>query len=144
MLGSLLFLEARDLEREWGLAAGELRNRTGITGPFPALQVGGCCYVATRTAACPPGPTLPLLHTHASYACTSFQVLLREDAAATVSVIGEALSGWDAVETDLRAAAGRPAEELDSVLVASQVSDDVGFRFLGGAKCVGTVRPPIR
>ena len=49
------------------------------------------------------------------------QILLRADAAATVAVLGEALSGWDAVETDLRAAAGRPAQELDSVLVASQV-----------------------
>jgi len=51
----------------------------------------------------------------------SQKVLLRADAAATVAVLGEALSEWDAVETDLRAAAGRPAEELDSVLVASQV-----------------------
>ena len=49
------------------------------------------------------------------------QILLRADAAATVAVLGEALSGWDAVETDLRAAAGRPTQELDSVLVASQV-----------------------
>ncbi len=48
-------------------------------------------------------------------------MLLRVDAAAAVAVLGEAVSGWDAVETDLRAAAGKPAEELDSVLVASQV-----------------------
>ena len=49
------------------------------------------------------------------------KVLLRVDAAAAVQVLGEAVSGWDAVETDLRAAAGKPAQELDSVLVASQV-----------------------
>jgi hypothetical protein len=29
--------------------------------------------------------------------------------------------GWDAVETDLRTAAGKPAEELERVLVATQV-----------------------
>lgn len=39
------------------------------------------------------------------------------------------MSDWDAVETDLRTAAGRPAEELDSVLVASQVSSTHHTRY---------------
>lgn len=40
-----------------------------------------------------------------------------------VSVLGEAVDGWDAVETELRAAAGKPVvEEMESVLVATQVS----------------------
>ncbi len=43
------------------------------------------------------------------------------DAAAAICVLNEAVAGWDAVETDLRAAAGKPTEELESVLVASQV-----------------------
>lgn len=38
-----------------------------------------------------------------------------------VCVLGEAVDGWDAVETELRAAAGKPTQELQSVLVATQV-----------------------
>jgi hypothetical protein len=38
-----------------------------------------------------------------------------------MQVLQEATAGWDAVETDLRAAAGKPATELESVLVATQV-----------------------
>jgi hypothetical protein len=38
-----------------------------------------------------------------------------------VSVLGEAVHGWDAVETELRAAAGHPALELERVRVATQV-----------------------
>ncbi|GIL71113.1 hypothetical protein Vretifemale_1731, partial [Volvox reticuliferus] len=51
----------------------------------------------------------------------ALQVLLSVDVAAAVSVLGSAVAGWDAVETELREAAGRPAVELDSVLVATQV-----------------------
>lgn len=39
VLGSLLFMEASDLEREWGIPSGQLGIRTGISGPHPALQV---------------------------------------------------------------------------------------------------------
>ncbi len=42
-----------------------------------------------------------------------------------VSVLGEAVDGWDAVETELRAAAGKPIQELNSVLVATQVGGGV-------------------
>jgi hypothetical protein len=47
--------------------------------------------------------------------------LLAVDVAATIQVLAQATEGWDAVETDLRAAAGKPAEELESVMVATQV-----------------------
>ena len=40
LLGSLLFMEAADLEREWGVGPGWLRSQAGIQGPYPALQVG--------------------------------------------------------------------------------------------------------
>lgn len=52
-----------------------------------------------------------------------YQVLLSVDVAAAVCVLGGAVAGWDAVETDLReAATGRRVEEqLDGVLVATQV-----------------------
>jgi hypothetical protein len=43
------------------------------------------------------------------------------DVPATITVLAEATAGWDAVETDLRAAAGKPTTELESVLVATQV-----------------------
>jgi hypothetical protein len=43
-----------------------------------------------------------------------------------VSVLGEAVNGWDAVETELRAAAGHPALELDRVRVATQVRGCAG------------------
>jgi hypothetical protein len=51
----------------------------------------------------------------------ALQLLLAVDVPATITVLAEATSGWDAVETDLRAAAGKPTTELDSVLVATQV-----------------------
>ncbi|GAX83579.1 hypothetical protein CEUSTIGMA_g11004.t1 [Chlamydomonas eustigma] len=85
LLGSLLFMEASDLAREWGMGMDQIRDM-GLDLPHPALQI-----------------------------------LLRHDPTAAVFVLGEAVSEWDAVETDLRSAAGKPAEELDSVRVASQV-----------------------
>ncbi len=86
MLGLLLFLEPRDLAREWHRPLDELPPEL-LGGPHPALRS-----------------------------------LLAVDVAAAVSVLGAAVEGWDAVETDLREAAGRPAaEELESVLVATQV-----------------------
>ena len=39
LLGSLLFMEAADLEREWGVGPGWLRSQAGVQGPYPALQV---------------------------------------------------------------------------------------------------------
>ncbi|GLI64518.1 hypothetical protein VaNZ11_007787 [Volvox africanus] len=85
LLGLLLFLEPKDLAREWRRPLGQLPPAL-LAGPHPALQV-----------------------------------LLSIDVAAAVSVLGSAVAGWDAVETDLREAAGRAAAELDSVLVATQV-----------------------
>ena len=38
-------------------------------------------------------------------------------------VLTAATDGWDAVASDLRAAAGKPAEELESVMVATQVGE---------------------
>lgn len=47
-----------------------------------------------------------------------------------VSVLGEAVDGWDAVETELRAAAGKPhLEEMESVLVATQVRSVLTFVY---------------
>lgn len=60
----------------------------------------------------------------------ALQLLLRVEVAATLTVLAEATDGWDAVETDLRAAAGKPAEELESVLVATQVR-----RLVSGKQC---------
>lgn len=51
----------------------------------------------------------------------SLQLLLCIDVSAAVAVLSEMTCGWDAVETDLRAAAGKPTAELESVLVATQV-----------------------
>lgn len=51
----------------------------------------------------------------------ALQLLLSVDVPAVVAVLSEMTGGWDAVETDLRAAAGKPAAELESVLVATQV-----------------------
>lgn len=51
----------------------------------------------------------------------ALRLLLAVDVAATIQVLAQATEGWDAVETDLRAAAGKPAEELESVMVATQV-----------------------
>lgn len=50
----------------------------------------------------------------------ALQLLLAVDVPATITVLAEATAGWDAVETDLRAAAGKPTTELESVLVATQ------------------------
>ncbi len=66
------------------------------------------------------------------------QVLLSVDVAAAVCVLGGAVAGWDAVETDLReAATGRRVEEqLDGVLVATQVCVSVRVWVNGCARLV--------
>ena len=60
----------------------------------------------------------PYSHTQLSQLIFTFHSLVH-----IVLVLGEALEGWDAVETELRAAvAGKEAEELDWVRTATQVS----------------------
>jgi hypothetical protein len=54
------------------------------------------------------------------------------DVPATITVLAEATAGWDAVETDLRAAAGKPTTELESVLVATQVRGTYAVRYWSG------------
>lgn len=55
----------------------------------------------------------------------ALQLLLEADAAATVYVLGAAVEGWDAVETELLAAAGKDVPEaLERVSVATQVLAD--------------------
>lgn len=54
----------------------------------------------------------------------ALQLLLAVDVPATITVLAEATAGWDAVETDLRAAAGKPTTALESVLVATQVGKE--------------------
>lgn len=80
---------------------------------------GGCPPVAV----CPAGPMLPAL-------CDphpGLQLLLAVDVPATITVLAEATAGWDAVDTDLRAAAGKPTAEQESVLVATQVRVSAGW-----------------
>ena len=62
------------------------------------------------------------------------QVLLGVDIAASMAVLAEATEGWDAVETELREAAGKPVAELDCVMVATQVggAGAAGALGLGG------------
>lgn len=77
-----------------------------------------CCTPQPLHAAAPGGPVLSAL-------CDphpALQLLLAVDVPATITVLAEATAGWDAVETDLRTAAGKPTTELESVLVATQVS----------------------
>lgn len=62
----------------------------------------------------------------------ALQLLLAVDVPATITVLAEATAGWDAVETDLRAAAGKPTSELESVLVATQVSCGSGGVCVAG------------
>lgn len=74
-------------------------------------------------AVCPAGLVLPAL-------CDphpGLQLLLAVDVPATITVLAEATAGWDAVDTDLRAAAGKPSAEQVSVLVATQVRVSAGW-----------------
>lgn len=116
LLGSLLFLDRSDLLAEWSTAAaavgggsGSSNSQTNSINPAAAAGPGMAARgVAIDSSRCPePHPAL--------------QLLLSAGVAPTVTVLEEATRGWDAVETDLRAAAGKPAQELASVLVATQV-----------------------
>lgn len=156
-LGLLLFLTTEDLAREWGEAADRVRAR--VVDPHPALQLllktdaAATVQVGRRLRVCL--VTRLLLKQLRSMLCSDSVALVvhglrrrhvhPRDAATHQShlvcclqVLDEALDGWDAVETDLRAAAGQPApEELESVLVATQLVVNALLSLLN----VGAFRP---
>eukprot|EP00775_Hariotina_reticulata_P011040 gene11040-11195_t len=51
-----------------------------------------------------------------------------------MALLSEVTAGWDAVETDLRAAAGKSTQELESVLVATQVVVNAVITLLEAGK----------
>lgn len=106
LLGCLLFLDSKDLLADWrraALGSAPARAAQLLGGGGGAAGSGEAYAAALRD----PHPALRLL--------------LSVDAPAAVALLSEVTGGWDAVETDLRAAAGKPAEELERVLVATQV-----------------------
>jgi hypothetical protein len=118
-LGLLLFLDRQDLLQEW--------SRSGLQG---AAAVEAATKAANGAAATASGPGAR----HLQDPHPALRLLLAVDVAATIQVLAQATEGWDAVETDLRAAAGKPAEELESVMVATQVgAGGVGW---AGGPCV--------
>jgi hypothetical protein len=115
LLGSLLFVESADLLAEWrhsgGRAAATAAALCSDASNGQQQQQAAWCRQLSD-----PHPAL--------------QLLLSVDVPAVVAVLAEATAGWDAVETDLRAAAGKPASELESVLVATQVRVQTVCYFL--------------
>jgi hypothetical protein len=102
LLGSLLFVDSADLLAEWRHSGGRAAATAAALTTADSSSTTSHVYGLSD-----PHPAL--------------QLLLSVDVPAVVAVLAEATAGWDAVETDLRAAAGKPASELESVLVATQV-----------------------
>ena len=116
----------------WGGGAGAAWGLGGAWGELP----GSHMHASARPW--DPLTPLPLPQTAFPTVCAtpiSLQLLLSIDVAAAVCVLGGAVAGWDAVETDLREAAGRPAAELDSVLVATQVAGSPAAAAARGSTC---------
>jgi hypothetical protein len=122
LLGSLLFVDSADLLAEWrhsggraaATAAALATPTTNSTISSTDADAGANNSSSSSTGVFCRGLSDP----H-----PALQLLLSVDVPAVVAVLAEATAGWDAVETDLRAAAGKPASELESVLVATQVRD---------------------
>eukprot|EP00879_Flechtneria_rotunda_P025668 GHRR01027302.1.p1 GENE.GHRR01027302.1~~GHRR01027302.1.p1 ORF type:complete len:146 (+),score=63.48 GHRR01027302.1:865-1302(+) len=117
LLGSLLFLDRNDLIREWHLAGGRSATAAALLAAAPAAgsRRNGLGTSQQQQQAATSG-VMAITDPH-----PALQLLLSVDVSAVMAVLSEATFGWDAVETDLRAAAGKPAEQLESVLVATQV-----------------------
>lgn len=119
LLGSLLFVDSADLLAEWRHSGGRAAaTAAAVTAAAAAAAANSPTDSSVGGAGSGSGGVScgELSDPH-----PALQLLLRVDVPAVVAVLSEATSGWDAVETDLRAAAGKPASELESVLVATQV-----------------------
>ncbi|WIA09423.1 hypothetical protein OEZ85_008828 [Tetradesmus obliquus] len=114
LLGSLLFADAADLLAEWRHSGGRAAAAAAALSAPPAAT-------SSSTDASSSTDHSPVVCRRLSDPHPALQLLLSVDVPAVVAVLAEATAGWDAVETDLRAAAGKPASELESVLVATQV-----------------------
>jgi hypothetical protein len=152
LLGSLLFLDKADLLREWRIAGGPAAAAAlaAIEGPAPSsfaaqqqmgnaegtAHLGGAGDMPTSSA-CPEWCVQRVM----SDPHPALQLLLAVDVSAVIAVLSEVTAGWDAVETDLRVAAGKSTHELESVLVATQVRGSCCWWWLSEQKPCGSCRP---
>jgi hypothetical protein len=119
LLGSLLFVDSADLLAEWRHSGSRAAATAAALAP-PTTTTGADTAGANSSSSSTGVFCRGLSDPH-----PALQLLLSVDVPAVVAVLAEATAGWDAVETDLRAAAGKPASELESVLVATQVRQAV-------------------
>jgi hypothetical protein len=121
LLGSLLFVDSADLLAEWRHSGGRAAA-TAAALAAPNTTTGADATAANNSSS---SSSTGVFCRGLSDPHPALQLLLSVDVPAVVAVLAEATAGWDAVETDLRAAAGKPASALESVLVATQVGGDL-------------------
>jgi hypothetical protein len=136
LLGSLLFVDSADLLAEWRHSGGRAAaTAAALAAPNTLAVTTSSTGTDATDASNSSSGSSGVFCQGLSDPHPALQLLLSVDVPAVVAVLAEATAGWDAVETDLRAAAGKPASELESVLVATQV---------GASQCGDCVRFYVR